>query len=149
MMRFSLHVFPFILAISFLSCSSVAAGPLKVVKAIKQHWVSGAPGGRAGVKYTIELSKCNTSVVKIKDIYIGTVLCSHYAQQNHEEPVLITENGNNIQIAVNLINNLLPENSPKPPVSYMGEAFIIYENKRKQRYVTVPAFTVVAPSLGM
>lgn len=135
-------LFLFLLIVSGLSFTEEKCSPVVVADATKQHWVSGAPGGRTGTNYTIKLIIKTGDKVDFSNVWLGAENVPFNLELYRQEPQGNIAKGDSVLLTYNRINNETATDlkAKKLPIDYKGEALIECVIGGKARYYTVKKF---------
>ncbi len=133
-----------------ISVGQKKAGPVKIIEATKQNWVSGAPGGKTGTKFAIKVYINTAAKVEFKNIWIGEENVPFDVEFFSLDIPKKIENGDSLLLTYNKINGERNETNgvKRCPCKYKGAAIIEALVDGKARYFIVKGFTEVAPLKG-
>lgn len=122
--------------------------PIKVMEATSQTWISGAPGGRTGIKYFIKVYIHTNKKVEFKNIWIGKENVPFDVEFFSLDIPKKIEQGDSLLLTYNRVNREKNENSEakRLPINYKGAALIETVIDSKARYFIVKKFRQL-PSL--
>ncbi|MFN8287862.1 MAG: hypothetical protein U0V74_13985 [Chitinophagales bacterium] len=121
---------------------------LKVLSATQQHWVSGAPGGRTGEEYKINLLFQKKGAIEIQGLWIGEAEREASTGFFHGKNQILS--GDSFYVEHNCTNNDGSCNGKKGtlPFAYKGAALIKYKLNAKVYYLVVKEFRKVEDLRG-
>ena len=142
--------FSFLFLLSTLiSFSQKKELPVKIIEATQQTWVSGAPGGKTGTKYSIKVYINTKRKTEFKNIWIGKMNVLFDVEFFSLDIQKKIEYGDSLLITYNKIYGVENENAEtkRLPLNYKGAALMEVAIDGKARYFIVKNFKQVA-SLG-
>ena len=124
--------------------------PLMIVDATRLEWVSGAPGGRSGVKYAIKLKIKSSDALHFTNVWMGEENVPFSLEFFSTGLDKQMQKGDSVLLVYDHINN---ESSPdftskQLPIEYKGEALVECMVNGKTRYYTVKEFRKLSPLRG-
>ncbi len=124
--------------------------PIQVISASSQTWVSGAPGGRTGTNYTIQLYIATHQKIEFNSLWLGKEnlpVNIEFPSQSVQNKI---EKGDTVILTCNRVNGELIENfhPQKVPVKYTGEALIETLVNQRKRYFIVKKFKILSSLRG-
>ena len=124
--------------------------PVKVIEATQQTWVSGAPGGKTGVKYSIKVYINTQKKTEFKNIWIGKTNVPFDVEFFSLDIPKKIQYGDSLLLTYNKINGVENENAEmkRLPLNYKGAALIEAIVDGKARYFIVKNFKQVASLRG-
>ncbi|MCW5908323.1 MAG: hypothetical protein KIS94_10710 [Chitinophagales bacterium] len=123
----------------FTASFNVHCPAVVIADAAKQHWVSGAPGGRSGTNYTVKLLIKTSAKIEITHWWIGQEEVPFNLElYNGTQP----RKGDTVLLTYNRIHNEQPSDftSTPAPLAYKGAALLECLVNGKLNYYTVNAF---------
>src|ERR1043165_1614274 len=143
------------LVILWLVCNGQAnaqkkALPVKVIDATQQNWVSGAPGGRTGTKYSIKVYINPKQKVDFQNIWIGKENVPFDVEFFSLDIPKKIQYGDSLLLTYNKVNNEVnePGTRKRLPIQYKGAALIETTLDGKARYFIAKTFRIIAASKG-
>ena len=118
---------------------------MPILKAEKQHWVSGIINGGSGNKYTIvAIAPASDARFKVQGIWVGDNFFEVTVTKGL--PYMDTKFSKGDTILLSFMeNDKMQDNNvldkPQPPKQYKGEALILYRIKGKRKYTAIEKFT--------
>lgn len=117
--------------------------PVKISSATQQNWVSGAPGGRTGTKYSIRVYIDTKQKVEFTNLWIGSQNVAFDVEFFSLDIPKKIQFGDSLLLVHNKLNN---ENNTKAdakrlPIHYKGFALIEAVVGGKARYFIVKKVT--------
>ena len=140
-MKFSVVYLLLLFAVQFSFCQKKEL-PIKVIEATSQTWISGAPGGRTGTKYTIKVYIRTDKKVEFKNVWIGKENVPFNVEFFSLDIPKKIQQGDSLLLTYNNINGEENENADakRLPVNYKGVALIESVVNGKTRYFIVKNF---------
>ncbi|MES2621205.1 MAG: hypothetical protein V4615_10165 [Bacteroidota bacterium] len=145
----------FVALLSFLCLVQLSTAqkknlPIKVIEATLLKWVSGAPGGRTGTKYTIKVYIHTNKKVEFKNIWIGKENAPFDVEFFSLDIPKKIQQGDSLLLTYNTINGERIENSESKgvPICYKGSALFETAIDGKTRYFIVKNFRKLPPLRG-
>jgi len=113
--------------------------PIRIISSTSQTWVSGAPGGRTGTSYTIQVYIATKHKTDFKSIWIGQENLPVNVEFNSTDVQKKIEKGDTIILTCNRVNGEPIENfeAHKVPVNYKGDALLETLINQRKRYFIV------------
>lgn len=126
----------------FLSFTGTKCLPVKVADATELHWVSGAPGGRSGTKFSIKLLIKTAEKVEFGNVWLGTQNVPFNLELFSQETQQKIKEGDSVLLTYNQINNEPDTNTEakRLPLEYRGAALIECRINGKAQYLVVKSF---------
>lgn len=126
--------------------------PVKILLATSREWVSGVPGGRSGITYTIKAQVLTNKKVSFRNLWMKKdnvpFDIQYFTQQQPER----LQSGDSLLLVYNFTrgaqNNSTGDDAVRLPVSYNGAALIECVVDGKARYFIVKAFKQLQPLKG-
>ena len=145
--------FSFLFLLSTLiSFSQKKELPVKVIEATQQTWVSGAPGGKTGTKYSIKVYINTKKKIEFKNIWLGKMNVLFDVEFFSLDIQKKIEYGDSLLLTYNTTNKPKGESELGEiitiPLSYKGAALIETSIGGKARYFIVKNFKQVASLRG-
>jgi hypothetical protein len=135
-----------------LVCTAQKKGlPVKVIEATKRNWVSGAPGGRTGTKFSIKVYVNTELKTEFKNVWIGAENVPFDVEFFSLDIQKKIQNGDSLLLTYNKVNGIKNDNAEakKLPCKYNGAALIESSIDGKVRYFIVKKFKELPSLMGM
>jgi hypothetical protein len=124
--------------------------PIRVLESTLQRWVSGAPGGRTGIKYSIKIYIRTYDRIEFVNLWLGRKNVPFDVEFYSLHIQKKIQKGDSVLITYNEIRGQKEEIDSKPlPFNYNGSALIEAKVEGKTRYFIVTKIKEVSPLLGM
>jgi hypothetical protein len=125
--------------------------PVRVIEATKQNWVSGAPGGRTGTKYSVKVYINTPRKIEFTNLWIGLQNVAFDVEFFSLDIPKKIQNGDSLLLTYNKVNGYKTESSVAKhlPLRYKGVALIEATVDYKVRYFAVKNFKQLADKQGM
>lgn len=138
-MRFAITLLAALLTCSFSEQKCTA---ITIADATQMQWVSGAPGGRSGIKYVVKVRINSCNALQFSNMWIGELnvpITLEFFNTSLDKQIV---KGDSVLLVYNHINNESSFNSDtkKLPIDYKGEALIECLVNGKAHYYTVKQF---------
>lgn len=119
--------------------------PISVVDATKQHWVSGAPGGRQGFNYSIKIFIRTERKVEFRNLWLGKVNLPFNVEFFDPDIPQKIKQDDTVLLTTVMVNNETntEEGAKRLPVEYKGEALFETTIDGRVRYFIVKNFRLV------
>ena len=110
--------------------------PVKVIEATSQYWVSGAPGGKHGIKYSIKVYITTSDKVEFKNVWLGKENVPFDVEFFSLDIPKKVQQGDYLLLSYNQIVGEKNENlkGKRLPINYKGVALIECAVNAKTRY---------------
>jgi hypothetical protein len=147
-MRFALALL--LLVSAQLTFAQTKGLPVKVLEATKQSWVSGAPGGRTGTKFSVKVYINTKAKVEFKNLWIGKENVPFDVEFFSLDIQKRIEYGDSLLLTYNKVNGEKSDNpgARRLPIAYKGAALIETTVGGKARYFIVKAFKITEAVRG-
>lgn len=141
----------------FLTCCLINFGtaqkkslPIQVISATSQTWVSGAPGGRTGTNYIIQVYIASDQKTEFKSLWLGKENLPVNIEFPSPSVQTKIEKGDTIILTCNRVNGEPIENfhPKKVPVKYQGDALVETLVNQRKRYFIVKKFKTLSSLRG-
>lgn len=128
--------------ISLPSFAGVKCLPVKVSEATELHWVSGAPGGRSGTKFSIKLLIKTSDKVEFVNVWLGSQNVPFNLELFSQETQQPIKEGDSVLLTYNQINHEADTDfrQKRAPMEYKGAALIECLINGKAQYLIVKSF---------
>lgn len=148
-MRFAIALLLLVVSVQ-LSFAQTKGLPVKVLEATKQSWVSGAPGGRTGTKFSVKVYINTKAKVEFKNLWIGKENVPFDVEFFSLDIQKRIEYGDSLLLTYNKVNGEKSDNpgARRLPMTYKGAALIETIVGGKARYFIVKAFKITETVRG-
>jgi hypothetical protein len=124
--------------------------PIKVLEATSQHWVSGAPGGKTGTKYSIKIYIRTDKKIEFVNLWLGNKNVPFDVEFYSIEIQKKIQQGDSILITCNEIRGDAEEmHAMRVPFKYKGAALIEATVDGKTRYFIISKIKTLPALQGM
>jgi hypothetical protein len=118
--------------------------PIKILEATSQHWVSGAPGGKTGTKYSIKIYIRTDKKVEFVNLWLGQKNVAFDVEFYSIEIQKKIQQGDSILITCNEIHGDTEEaHAMRVPFKYKGAALLEATVDGKTRYFIVSKIKIL------
>ncbi len=116
--------------------------PVKIIEATYQTWVSGAPGGRTGIKYSIKVYISTHKKIEFQNFWLGKENLPFDVEFFSLDIPKKIQQGDTLLLTYNKINGERSENDrgKRLPINYKGAGLIELTADNKTRYFIVKMF---------
>ncbi len=124
--------------------------PIKVIDATSQSWVSGAPGGRTGTKYSIKVYIRTDKKVEFINLWLARENVPFDVEFFSLDIPKKIQQGDTLLLTYNKVNGEKNENAEgkRLPIDYKGAGLIELTIDGKARYFIVKRFKQLQPLRG-
>lgn len=136
---------------AFSGSAQKKALPVKVIEATRRNWVSGAPGGRTGTKFSIKVYVNTQLPTAFKNLWIGNENVPFDVEFFSLDIEKKIQYGDSLLLTYNNVAGVKNDNADarKLPLKYKGAALIEAVIDGKSRYFIVKKFAELPALKGM